>query len=155
MALKSLFSKGGKDSKDVLPPPKRTSGDDTTLAPSGAVSLRDEKMEPITTATRPESAVSPPAEMNDAEKKIAGIQQDEEEKEEDESEYPKAGALTLITTALCLSIFCMALDNTIISTAVSPPSLPPLRTNADPCNHRSRRSQMSSKVSEMLDGKNI
>lgn len=120
MALKGLFSKGGRDSKDVLPPPTPNSGDDTTLAPSGAVSLRDEKMEPTATTMRPESALSQPtepAQMNDAEKKIAGIEQDEEEKEEDESEYPKAGALALITTALCLSIFCMALDNTIISTA--------------------------------------
>ena len=65
------------------------------------------------------SETSQPVELNDAEKKIAGIQQDEEDREEDESEYPKAGALALITAALCLSIFCMALDNTIISTAVS------------------------------------
>lgn len=119
MSLKAIFSKGGKKDEDVPPPATPNSGDDTTLAPSGAVSLRDEKMEPLATSERPVSAAlsSNPAELNDAEKKIAGIQQDEEE-QEDESDYPKKGALALITTALCLSIFCMALDNTIISTAI-------------------------------------
>ncbi|KAF1920050.1 major facilitator superfamily domain-containing protein [Ampelomyces quisqualis] len=33
-------------------------------------------------------------------------------------EYPKSWKLTAITTALCLSVFCMALDNTIIATAI-------------------------------------
>ncbi|KAF9629975.1 Tetracycline resistance protein TetB/drug resistance transporter [Lasiodiplodia theobromae] len=38
--------------------------------------------------------------------------------QEDEDEYPKSWKLGFITTALCLSVFCMALDNTIISTAI-------------------------------------
>jgi MFS family permease len=38
--------------------------------------------------------------------------------EEDDMEYPKAWKLTVITIALCLSVFCMALDNTIIATAI-------------------------------------
>ncbi|EOD51089.1 putative mfs transporter protein [Neofusicoccum parvum] len=38
--------------------------------------------------------------------------------DEDEDEYPKAWKLAFITIALCLSVFCMALDNTIISTAI-------------------------------------
>ncbi|KAF4309844.1 putative mfs transporter protein [Botryosphaeria dothidea] len=35
-----------------------------------------------------------------------------------EDEYPKSWKLAFITIALCLSVFCMALDNTIISTAI-------------------------------------
>ena len=34
---------------------------------------------------------------------------------EDESHYPRALPFALITIALCLSVFCMALDNTIIA----------------------------------------
>ncbi|KAJ4370720.1 MFS sugar transporter [Neocucurbitaria cava] len=41
-----------------------------------------------------------------------------EEGEEDDFEYPKKGPLAAITAALCLSVFCMALDNTIIATAI-------------------------------------
>ncbi|KAK9445110.1 MFS transporter [Metarhizium brunneum] len=40
------------------------------------------------------------------------------EAQEDESEYPASWRLGLITIALCLSVFCMALDNTIIATAI-------------------------------------
>ncbi|KAF2015868.1 MFS general substrate transporter [Aaosphaeria arxii CBS 175.79] len=38
--------------------------------------------------------------------------------DEDNFEYPKAWRLTVISIALCLSVFCMALDNTIIATAI-------------------------------------
>lgn len=38
--------------------------------------------------------------------------------EEDDLEYPKSWKLGLITVALCLSVFCVALDNTIIATAI-------------------------------------
>ncbi|KGO46934.1 Major facilitator superfamily domain, general substrate transporter [Penicillium expansum] len=37
---------------------------------------------------------------------------------EDEEEYPNAWKLTLISIALCLCVFCVALDNTIIATAI-------------------------------------
>ncbi|KAK5112973.1 hypothetical protein LTR62_003795 [Meristemomyces frigidus] len=43
---------------------------------------------------------------------------EEEEEEDDDVEYPAKLQLVLITIALCLSVFCMALDNTIISTAI-------------------------------------
>ncbi|KAF3017953.1 hypothetical protein E8E15_004372 [Penicillium rubens] len=36
----------------------------------------------------------------------------------DEEEYPNAWRLTLISIALCLCVFCVALDNTIIATAI-------------------------------------
>lgn len=38
--------------------------------------------------------------------------------EEDDFEYPTKMKLAAITVALCLSVFCMALDNTIIATAI-------------------------------------
>ncbi|KAF2452521.1 major facilitator superfamily domain-containing protein [Lineolata rhizophorae] len=41
-----------------------------------------------------------------------------QQSEEEEIEYPKAWKLALITIALCLAVFCMALDNTIIATAI-------------------------------------
>ena len=53
----------------------------------------------------------PEGEEKVAEKKADS---DEEEEEDDESRYPKALGLTLITIALCLAVFFMALDNTII-----------------------------------------
>lgn len=37
---------------------------------------------------------------------------------EEDKEYPASWRLGLITMALCLSVFCMALDNTIIATAI-------------------------------------
>ncbi|KAG5981239.1 hypothetical protein E4U55_003150 [Claviceps digitariae] len=37
---------------------------------------------------------------------------------DDDEEYPASWKLGLITVALCLSVFCMALDNTIIATAI-------------------------------------
>lgn len=42
----------------------------------------------------------------------------QEDHDEDEIVYPKGLALVLITLALCLSVFLMALDNTIIATAI-------------------------------------
>lgn len=38
--------------------------------------------------------------------------------EEDDFDYPTGWRLAVITLALCLSVFCMALDNTIIATAI-------------------------------------
>lgn len=46
-----------------------------------------------------------------------------EDGEDDESKYPKALPLTLLTLGLCLSTFVVALDNTIIGGlhSVQPP----------------------------------
>jgi len=41
----------------------------------------------------------------------------DEEEEVDDTVYPSGFKLIMITVALCLSVFCMALDNTIIATA--------------------------------------
>ncbi|EMD91142.1 hypothetical protein COCHEDRAFT_1156477 [Bipolaris maydis C5] len=53
-------------------------------------------------SSRPSSVASPGPENND----------------EDDFEYPTKWKLGAITVALCLSVFCMALDNTIIATAI-------------------------------------
>jgi EmrB/QacA subfamily drug resistance transporter len=50
------------------------------------------------------------------EKPAAGIEPQNEE--DPEIEYPTAIKLTLISIALCLAVFCIALDNTIIATAI-------------------------------------
>ncbi|KAL1588251.1 hypothetical protein WHR41_03095 [Cladosporium halotolerans] len=115
MPLGSLFRKGGKND----PPPTTSAGDDTTLAPSDAPSIADEKMQPTATSTLPESrSHSTEDEKPAALKEQAAETTGEDEDEEDETEYPKSTQLILITVALCLSVFCMALDNTIIATAI-------------------------------------
>ncbi|CAG8918355.1 unnamed protein product [Penicillium salamii] len=45
-------------------------------------------------------------------------EEEDETKKEDDEEYPNAWKLVLITIALCLCVFCVALDNTIIATAI-------------------------------------
>jgi len=105
--------------------------DESTLAPSGAPSMINEKSTPA--ATRPTSQTSEPFEdphnketviTNSVERPTSSSQpshkdgQDGQEGEEDTTEYPSGVKLTLITIALCLSVFCMALDNTIIATAI-------------------------------------
>ncbi|KAG9716725.1 major facilitator superfamily transporter, partial [Aureobasidium melanogenum] len=54
------------------------------------------------------------------EKPVAGIDSDATQNDEDEADaqHPTSFKLTLITIALCLAVFCMALDNTIIATAI-------------------------------------
>ncbi|KAI5245032.1 MFS transporter [Aureobasidium subglaciale] len=53
-------------------------------------------------------------------KPVAGIESDGSQKDEEEQEveYPTTIKLVLITIALCLTVFCIALDNTIIATAI-------------------------------------
>ncbi|KIW01485.1 uncharacterized protein PV09_07238 [Verruconis gallopava] len=54
------------------------------------------------------------SEKIEAQKKETG----DSSEEEDDTEYPQKWRLALITIALCLSVFCMALDNTIIAVAI-------------------------------------
>lgn len=42
----------------------------------------------------------------------------QEKVEDDDTEYPTSFKLVLISIALCLTVFCIALDNTIIATAI-------------------------------------
>ncbi|KAI4716639.1 MFS transporter [Aureobasidium sp. EXF-10727] len=54
------------------------------------------------------------------EKPVAGDDSDATHNDEEDPEivYPGGFKLTLITIALCLAVFCIALDNTIIATAI-------------------------------------
>ncbi|KAF2655353.1 MFS general substrate transporter [Lophiostoma macrostomum CBS 122681] len=78
-----------------------------SVMPSAAASTREQSVEPQTAAPvdqqLDEKTPNLTAEGADA---------------DDGFEYPTAWRLTIITIALCLSVFCMALDNTIIATAI-------------------------------------
>jgi len=63
--------------------------------------------------------------------------------EDDESKYPRAFPLAILTFGLCLSTFVVALDNTIIGMLQHSPNLFPIvlmmRSNCDPKNHHHLR----------------
>ncbi|ESK95105.1 major facilitator superfamily transporter [Moniliophthora roreri MCA 2997] len=61
------------------------------------------------TATSPTVSIQPHDSSEDTKEQIP---------EEEPTEYPQGLKLALITLALCLSVFLMALDNTIIATAI-------------------------------------
>ncbi|KAJ5634927.1 uncharacterized protein N7484_008240 [Penicillium longicatenatum] len=74
--------------------------------------------------TAGESAVSPslitengPFEL-EAQTKLGTAQREEQSDERNENEHPSKWRLAMIMIALCSSVFCMALDNTIIATAI-------------------------------------
>ncbi|CAN9450906.1 unnamed protein product [Alternaria alternata] len=71
-----------------------------TVAPAAGVAV--DAARPVTgeKSSRPNSTAEPTLE------------------DDDDFEYPTKWKLTAITLALCLSVFCMALDNTIIATAI-------------------------------------
>ncbi|KAG9686977.1 major facilitator superfamily transporter, partial [Aureobasidium melanogenum] len=55
------------------------------------------------------------------EKPVAGVDSNatqNDDEDDADAQYPTTFKLTLITIALCLAVFCMALDNTIIATAI-------------------------------------
>jgi fucose permease len=68
----------------------------------------DEKMEPQETTTESKRSLS--AATGDSDAGQPG--------EDDESKYPKGGPLAILTFGLCLATFVVALDNTIIATAI-------------------------------------
>ncbi|KAK4552984.1 MFS sugar transporter [Recurvomyces mirabilis] len=117
-----LFSKKKQDAS-ALPTAETTRplSQETTPMPSVAPSVLDtqektERHDVDVNATEVRSQ-SRDTDVVASEKEAAKAAEDSEE-EDDDIEYPKALQLTLITVALCLSVFCMALDNTIISTAI-------------------------------------
>ncbi|KAK3631965.1 MFS sugar transporter [Elasticomyces elasticus] len=101
----------------------RPGSDETTPAPSTAPSVLDsekqhEKTDPATDINATEVRSHSRDDETALEKRIDSLGKEGENPEDDGIVYPKAMQLTLITIALCLSVFCMALDNTIISTAI-------------------------------------
>ncbi|KAL1643528.1 hypothetical protein SLS58_004888 [Diplodia intermedia] len=90
-------------------------------SPSPSVS---EKKDPVDSNTMPVDESQEPKEKAPTAGgpvELAPLEQAADEatpQQENEDEYPKSWKLAFITIALCLSVLCMALDNTIISTAI-------------------------------------
>ena len=81
---------------------------DRTEMQTTSVELRDEEKQ---AAQEVKSAVDPPMMDNTAVEHPGSTKTESShrEKEEEEIEYPAKWRLALITIALCLSVFCMAL----------------------------------------------
>lgn len=119
-----IFSKK-KPADTTTGTPELVKSDSSTPSQSEAPSVADAEK------TEPESAAVPTAESrtssrqdgqnNALEEKIEAIENDEEAEEnrlskiDTTTDYPHSTKLYLITIALMLAVFCMALDNTIIS----------------------------------------
>ncbi|KAJ3492065.1 hypothetical protein NLG97_g5474 [Lecanicillium saksenae] len=86
---------------------------DTTPAPS---SLHEK--EPVATTTTTTTAGETNKEVTEFDDNAKPADDAAASDEDDGVEYPVAWKLALITIALCLSVFCVALDNTIIATAI-------------------------------------
>lgn len=94
--------------------------DSTSPVQSAAQSMGDEDKHDENSEqddSRPDNEASGNALVAE-EKRVEAIEAGAGEDEDAEKEYPKAGALALIVAALLLAVFCVALDNTIISTAI-------------------------------------
>ena len=111
--------------KSHLRPVSMADSDATTMAPS-VVDTKEpsEAARPTTTSTSPSREVSPPPQSNPVQdekemgEQAAAAGASDDEDDEANFVYPTAWKLAAITIALCLSVFCMALDNTIIATAI-------------------------------------
>lgn len=77
-----------------------------------------EKNGPTETTTPAAASLSDSERQPDKESIHEPRDSTEQTPKDEEIEYPKAMKLALIMIALCLSVFLMALDNTIISTAI-------------------------------------
>ncbi|KAM3507043.1 hypothetical protein MY11210_007310 [Beauveria gryllotalpidicola] len=73
-----------------------------------------EKQQPTAAATETTEQIS----VDDEKAAANDVSPASADDEDDGVEYPVAWKLGLITIALCLSVFCVALDNTIIATAI-------------------------------------
>jgi len=86
---------------------KETGGRSTrSLSPTPSVSIHDERDAAPLELSRTKSAAQAQEELNRIMTSGEGV------------EYPTGMKLRLISLALCLSVFLMALDNTIIATAI-------------------------------------
>lgn len=115
------------EQKDFLRPVSMADSDATTYAQSKEPSVLDaekkEQLGSVHASTAPserEQSLEPPTaeekevekvpvEEQAAERKSSSSEAGNENDEEDNFEYPKAWKLAIITLALCLSVFCMAL----------------------------------------------
>lgn len=99
-------------------------GEDATRQPSTPASgvaseVSTEKPANTAVTAAADGSRVPSQDETALERKIETIEAEADNTEdEDESQYPKSTKLALITVALCLSVFCVAIDNTIIATAI-------------------------------------
>jgi fucose permease len=119
--VKALSSDSPIDSSEATErnseKPAIEDGDESTVVADGRVTgavapltaQTDEKME-VQEETTTEVTRSMSAATDDSDAGQPG--------EDDESKYPKGGPLAILTFGLCLATFVVALDNTIIATAI-------------------------------------
>ncbi|KAF2280982.1 MFS general substrate transporter [Westerdykella ornata] len=94
---------------------------DKTAARSGNPSMTDNKGPLESTMPSYQNSLRDKAQEDVADKaqdEVADKSGEQSSESDAEFEYPKSWRLAAITIALCLSVFCMALDNTIIATAI-------------------------------------
>jgi type IV secretory pathway VirB10-like protein len=110
-----LFNRSKEDKADTTTPEVKT--EENTPSDSETPSVADNEKKELETTQEVGDA---PSQSKAEDENVAEKKADtgEEEEEDDETRYPKAMKLTLVTVALCLAVFCMALDNTIIATAI-------------------------------------
>lgn len=91
---------------------------DKTPDASSVSSLEKDTL-PVTTesTSQPRSTLNE-KEREDEKKVVEGEAEDGDHDGEDEAVYPSGLKLVIIVIALCLSVFLVALDNTIIATAI-------------------------------------
>ncbi|KAI4619451.1 MFS sugar transporter [Alternaria ethzedia] len=99
--------------------PSSMTDSEKTAAPSVQATVTDEKKGAVETVA-PAAGVAVDAAQPIVEEKTSRPNSTAEPTSDDDDnfEYPTKWRLTAITVALCLSVFCMALDNTIIATAI-------------------------------------
>ncbi|KAL8787632.1 MAG: hypothetical protein Q9195_007678 [Heterodermia aff. obscurata] len=127
----------------TLPQPTSLTGDDKVIGPNVPVGILQSELSPPSTGSHEPSAASTQStelkenaiEQDDSKEDIAapgektGNEDTVKEKEgetadntvddqNDESKYPGGGTLALLTFGLCMATFVVALDNTIIATAI-------------------------------------
>ncbi|KAF2474665.1 MFS general substrate transporter [Lindgomyces ingoldianus] len=91
-----------------------------SVEPSFLDSKEKETVESVMPSTAPSMREKSPEVQGEAteNEKASEHKPEGSTSEEEDFEYPKAWKLAIITIALCLSVFCMALVHTIIATAI-------------------------------------
>ncbi|KAJ5769666.1 hypothetical protein N7520_004225 [Penicillium odoratum] len=104
-----------KESTLVDEPIRDTTAPDDTNKEATTV---DPSREPVANEDSQKELIPPHDSEQEASNPDEKSENDSPEKDTAEIEYPSAWRLVLITIALCLCVFCVALDNTIIATAI-------------------------------------
>ena len=97
-----------------LRPVSRADSEKTATRSVGDLEKKDGSVMPSAAASVLDTPAEPKSSLEKEQAKDKVVSSDDD----DDFEYPTKWRLAAITTALCLSVFCMALDNTIIATAI-------------------------------------